>query len=126
MADSKDIPDVILKVVLVGESGVGKTTICNSLAHRPNDRNFTTIGVDFLCKKLIIKGKHVLLQIWDTAGQEQFASMPNYYLRDAHAVCVVYAVNDHNSYTKVRTRWRPTIESIVPDVPVFILSLIHI
>lgn len=117
-----DAFDISLKIVLVGESGVGKTTICNSLAHRGNERTLSTIGVDFLSKIMTIRDKRVLLQVWDTAGQEQFASLPSYYLRDSHAVCIVYAVDDHDSYTKVRTRWKPAIDATVPGVPVFVIA----
>ena len=122
MALDDDKFDVALKIVLVGESGVGKTTICNSLAHRTNDRTLSTIGIDFLCKNITIGDKRVMLQVWDTAGQERFSSLPNYYLREANAVCVVYAVDNHDSYAKIRTRWKPTIDNVVPNVPVFIIA----
>ncbi|XP_036136650.1 ras-related protein Rab-26 isoform X4 [Molossus molossus] len=83
-----DFYDVAFKVMLVGDSGVGKTC----LLVRFKDGAFlagtfiSTVGIDFRNKVLDVDGMKVKLQIWDTAGQERFRSVTHAYYRDAHAL----------------------------------------
>ncbi|KAK3552322.1 hypothetical protein QTP86_010370 [Hemibagrus guttatus] len=83
---SSEFYDVAFKVMLVGDSGVGKTC----LLVRFKDGAFlagsfiSTVGIDFRNKVLDIDGVKVKLQIWDTAGQERFRSVTHAYYRDAH------------------------------------------
>lgn len=97
--------DSLLKVVLMGESGAGKS----SLLRRFTNDTFTnaycsTIGVDFAVKTLSFDGQVVKLQIWDTSGQERFRSITSSYYRGASAVLIVYAVNDEASFRGLE-RW---------------------
>ncbi|XP_070269350.1 ras-related protein Rab-26 isoform X4 [Myotis yumanensis] len=83
-----DFYDVAFKVMLVGDSGVGKTC----LLVRFKDGAFlagtfiSTVGIDFRNKVLDVDGMKVKLQIWDTAGQERFRSVTHAYYRDAHGL----------------------------------------
>ncbi|XP_047568795.1 ras-related protein Rab-26 isoform X4 [Lutra lutra] len=85
-----DFYDVAFKVMLVGDSGVGKTC----LLVRFKDGAFlagtfiSTVGIDFRNKVLDVDGMKVKLQIWDTAGQERFRSVTHAYYRDAHGELV--------------------------------------
>uniref|UniRef100_A0A8C2N253 small monomeric GTPase n=1 Tax=Cricetulus griseus TaxID=10029 RepID=A0A8C2N253_CRIGR len=86
LGGSGDFYDVAFKVMLVGDSGVGKTC----LLVRFKDGAFlagtfiSTVGIDFRNKVLDVDGMKVKLQIWDTAGQERFRSVTHAYYRDAH------------------------------------------
>jgi Ras-related protein Rab-18 len=90
---------VSLKVLLIGDSGVGKS----SLLLRFTDDTFdpdqgATIGVDFKVKNFTIDDKRVKLSLWDTAGQERFRTLtPNYY-RGAEGVILVYDVTSEVSF----------------------------
>lgn len=71
------------KVVFVGDSGVGKTSIIHHFIHGTFvDRYKTTIGIDFKSKTLYLSDSTVRLQIWDSAGQERFRSLIPSYIRD--------------------------------------------
>lgn len=92
--------DNLCKIILVGDSGVGKT----SLLIRYLDDQFyesslqnSTISVDFRFKDLMVDNKKIRLQFWDTAGQERYKSMNASYYRGAAAVLVVYSVDDPES-----------------------------
>ncbi|XP_005454970.1 ras-related protein Rab-26 isoform X2 [Oreochromis niloticus] len=86
ISNSSEFYDIAFKVMLVGDSGVGKTC----LLVRFKDGAFlagsfiSTVGIDFRNKVLNIDGVKVKLQIWDTAGQERFRSVTHAYYRDAH------------------------------------------
>eukprot|EP00744_Colponema_vietnamica_P018363 GILI01025916.1.p1 GENE.GILI01025916.1~~GILI01025916.1.p1 ORF type:complete len:217 (+),score=39.86 GILI01025916.1:46-696(+) len=90
--------DHIFKVIIVGEAGVGKS----SLLSRFVDDNcppqyISTIGVDFKVASLTIDGKRVKIVLWDTAGQERFASIVSSYYRGANGVMMVYDTNEARS-----------------------------
>lgn len=91
-----------LKILIIGESGVGKS----SLLLRFTDDNFDpeqplTIGVDFKTKKLTVDGNTVKLAIWDTAGQERFRTLTPSYYRDAQGAILVYDVTSQASFQKL-------------------------
>ena len=69
-------PDFLLKIILVGDSGAGKTNLLSQfISHQFSEENKTTIGVEFATKTMTINGKTVKDQIWDTAGQERYRSI---------------------------------------------------
>ncbi|XP_069700470.1 ras-related protein Rab-18-B-like [Periplaneta americana] len=93
-----------LKILIIGESGVGKS----SLLLRFTDDNFDpdqalTIGVDFKTKKITIDDNTVKLAIWDTAGQERFRTLTPSYYRDAQGAILVYDVSTKQTFTKLET-----------------------
>ncbi|XP_061605494.1 ras-related protein Rab-26-like isoform X3 [Phyllopteryx taeniolatus] len=101
---SGEFYDIAFKVMLVGDSGVGKTC----LLVRFKDGAFlagsfiSTVGIDFRNKVLSIDGVKVKLQIWDTAGQERFRSVTHAYYRDAHALLLLYDVTNKTSFDNIQ------------------------
>ena len=84
---------VLLKVVILGDSGVGKTSLMNQYVNKRFSAQYkATIGADFLTKEVMIDDKLVTLQIWDTAGQERFQSLGVAFYRGADACILVYDI----------------------------------
>jgi small GTP-binding protein len=94
--------DYIFKAIVIGQSGVGKTTLIKRYVHNMfTADHYTTIGVDFQIKEIEVKGKCVKLQLWDTAGQERFHSIAVSYFRGANAFMLVFALDDLRSYERL-------------------------
>ena len=94
-----DILIPVFKILLIGDSGVGKT----SLLLRFSDREFqeeqqSTIGVDLKIKKVKVGDKKVKITVWDTAGQERFRTLTSAYYRGAHGIIMVYDVSNKRSF----------------------------
>lgn len=90
------------KILLLGDSGVGKS----SLILRWNEDKFSstlvgTVGVNFKTRKVSVEGEAVSVQVWDTAGQEQFHKITTTYYKGAHAIMVVYDISDKKSLENV-------------------------
>ena len=88
-------PNATYKIVVVGSSGVGKTSIVQRLVDDvfSNDKA-STIGVEFTCYTCKIGDETIKLNIWDTAGQEKFRSLAPVYFQDSDSVIIVYDVAD--------------------------------
>lgn len=84
-----------LKLLLVGDSGVGKSSLLLSFVEQKFSINFiSTIGVDFKTRSITAGGESIRLQVWDTAGQERFRSLTTSFYRGKQAVLIVYDVTD--------------------------------
>lgn len=108
--------DVLLKLVMVGDSGVGKT----SLVRRFVDDSYmnvhlTTIGVDFAILTMEHKetGKVVKIQVWDTAGQERFRSIASSYFRSADGIMMVYDRTNRDTLRSVEDTWLPEARALI-------------
>jgi len=97
---------VLVKIIIIGESGVGKTAILHQyVMDKFIQEHKATIGADFLTKEINVDDKVVTLQIWDTAGQERFQSLGNAFYRGADACILVYDITDENSFKEIDS-WR--------------------
>jgi len=95
-----------LKVIILGESGVGKTALLHKyVMGKFIEEHKATIGADFLTKDLTIEDKMITLQIWDTAGQERFQSLGNAFYRGADACVLVYDITSAASFQKIE-EWK--------------------
>jgi len=95
--------DYSVKVVVLGDSGVGKSCLLKQFAKGLYDDLYvSTIGVDFETKKVSLDGALIKLYLWDTAGQERFRNITRSYYRGADAVLLVYDVTDEQSFGNVR------------------------
>jgi Ras-related protein Rab-8A len=103
--------DALFKLMIVGDSGVGKSCLLLRFVDSTFTSSFiTTIGIDFKIKTILVDGVRVKLQIWDTAGQERFRTIVTAYYRGAMAVLLVYDVTDRDSFQHVRG-WSQNVET---------------
>ena len=104
MADEENY-DVLFKIVLIGDSFVGKTNIMSKyLKNEFHEDSKATVGVEFGAKKFDIEGKSVKAQIWDTAGQERYKSITTTYYRGAKGALIVYDITRKETFDSV-DRW---------------------
>jgi Ras-related protein Rab-8A len=95
--------DMQVKLLMIGDSGVGKTCLLLRYANDSFSPTFiTTIGIDFKIKNVEIDGTRIKLQIWDTAGQERFRTITTSYFRGAQGILLVYDVTDRRSFESIR------------------------
>ncbi|XP_072337695.1 ras-related protein Rab-26-like isoform X2 [Scyliorhinus torazame] len=124
LSNSSEFYDLAFKVMLVGDSGVGKTC----LLVRFKDGAFlagsfiSTVGIDFRNKVLNVDDVKVKLQIWDTAGQERFRSVTHAYYRDAHALLLLYDVTNKTSFDNIQAWLTEIHEYATQDVVIMLLG----
>ncbi|MBV94812.1 Na(+)/H(+) exchange regulatory cofactor NHE-RF1, partial [Eschrichtius robustus] len=96
--------DLTGKVMLLGDSGVGKTCFLIQFKDGAflSGTFIATVGIDFRNKVVTVDGMRVKLQIWDTAGQERFRSVTHAYYRDAQALLLLYDITNKSSFDNIR------------------------
>lgn len=105
--------DLSFKILLIGDSGVGKSSLLVSFISNdtaPENNLSPTIGVDFKIKQLTVGGKKLKLTIWDTAGQERFRTLTSSYYRSAQGIILVYDVTRRESFTNLSDVWAKEVE----------------
>ena len=94
--------ELIFKLIVVGESSVGKTNIISRYtSDTVNKGSLFTIGVELCQKSLKIKDKYAKIELWDTAGQERFFSITSQYFRGSDGCFIVYDITNQNSFEKI-------------------------
>ena len=101
--ESKQV-DYSFKILTLGESCVGKT----SILLRYTENNFIqthllTIGIDFKTKHITMNNKNVKLKLWDTAGQEKFRTLTQQYYKNADGILLIYDIKDRSSFEKIHS-----------------------
>nr|XP_014338544.1 PREDICTED: ras-related protein Rab-13 isoform X1 [Bos mutus] len=102
--------DHLFKLLLIGDSGVGKTCLIIRFAEDNfNNTYISTIGIDFKIRTVDIEGKKIKLQVWDTAGQERFKTITTAYYRGAMGIILVYDITDEKSFENIQN-WMKSIK----------------
>ncbi|XP_027625476.1 EF-hand calcium-binding domain-containing protein 4B isoform X1 [Tupaia chinensis] len=116
-------PDRLFKIVLVGDSAVGKTSFLRRFCEdRFSSGMAATVGIDYRVKTVDVDGSRVALQLWDTAGQERYRCITQQFFRKADGVIVMYDLTAKQSFVSVRW-WLSSVEEAVGDhVPVLLLG----
>ena len=97
--------DYLFKVLLIGDSSVGKTSVLLRYVDDTFNPEFqTTIGVDFKISTFQLNGKVIKLQLWDTAGQDRFKNIVASYYRGAHGIILAFDITNSASFQNVN-RW---------------------
>ncbi len=109
-------PPLQVKVVVVGNAGVGKTSIVTAFTDIQYEMQYIpTIGVDYKQKRILTDdGTPVKIQLWDTAGQERFRSLTLNYYRGADVILLVFDISNKKSFTAL-TEWKQIVEGQQPD-----------
>ncbi|XP_039257335.1 ras-related protein Rab-10-like [Styela clava] len=107
---AKKTYDLLFKLLLIGDSGVGKTCVLFRFSDDAFNTTFiSTIGIDFKIKTVELNGKKIKLQIWDTAGQERFHTITTSYYRGANGIMLVYDITNPKSFDNI-SKWLRNIE----------------
>ncbi|KAJ4892218.1 Ras-related protein RABA5c [Raphanus sativus] len=105
MSDDERCEEYLFKIVIIGDSAVGKSNLLTRYARNEfNPNSKATIGVEFQTQSMLIDGKEVKAQIWDTAGQERFRAVTSAYYRGAVGALVVYDITRTSTFENVG-RW---------------------
>ncbi|XP_057315156.1 ras-related protein Rab-8A-like [Hydractinia symbiolongicarpus] len=115
--------DYLFKLLLIGDSGVGKTCVLFRFSEDAFNSTFiSTIGIDFKIRTIDLDGKKIKLQIWDTAGQERFRTITTAYYRGAMGIMLVYDITNEKSFDNIRNWIRNIEEHAAADVEKMILG----
>jgi len=118
MSNRKKTGGALLKVILLGESGVGKTSLMNRYVNNKFSELYrSTIGADFLTKEVKVDDHTATLQIWDTAGQERFQSLGVAFYRGADCCALIFDVNDVKSFEALSSWKEEFLDHAHPSDP---------
>ena len=110
---------IICKVVLLGESAVGKTCIISRFIDNVFEQNIiTTTGASYATKSIVFKdykNKIVRFEIWDTAGQEKYRSLSKIFYKDASIAILVYDITSSQSFEEMKNFWYKEIKDSAPE-----------
>ena len=114
---------IMIKAVLIGETGTGKTSFSNRIMR--NEFNYelkTTVGVEFESKAYLYKNKKFKLQLWDTAGQQRYKAITSSYYRSSKAVFLVYDCTNQESFFKLKGSIKEIHEHCDPNAKLIIIG----
>ncbi len=118
MGDEDDEGAQTCKVVLLGESGVGKTCIIARFINNTFEENLiSTTGASYAGKTMVFdeyEGKSIKFEIWDTAGQEKYRSLTKIFYKDAAVAILVYDITRKESYDEIQKYWYNQIKEFAP------------
>ncbi|KAI8551384.1 hypothetical protein RHMOL_Rhmol06G0181800 [Rhododendron molle] len=119
----EDEYDYLFKLVLIGDSGVGKSNLLSRFTKNEfNLESKSTIGVEFATKSLKLDGKVIKAQIWDTAGQERYRAITSAYYRGAVGALLVYDVTRHSTFQNVERWLKELRDHTDPNIVVMLIG----
>ena len=111
-----------LKIILVGNAGIGKTSIINRYHNNSfNENSLSTVSMNFISKTMNINKKKVIVDIWDTAGQEQYRSINKLFVKDSDIVVIVYDITNRQSFEDL-DYWHNFINEELGQKPLLALA----
>ena len=110
MSKNKNEESIPCKVILVGNSGVGKTSIINRYLDNYNPEEKSTIGASFSSRKKVIEGYRISFDIWDTAGEERFRSVNKIFFKEAYVCLMVYDITNEESFESIKDYWYKSVK----------------
>ncbi|XP_022054872.1 ras-related protein Rab-25-like [Acanthochromis polyacanthus] len=120
---SDEAYNFVFKVVLIGESGVGKSNLLSRFTKNEfNHDSRTTIGVEFSTRTVQLSGFTIKAQIWDTAGLERYRAITSAYYRGAVGALLVYDITKHLTYESVERWLKELYDHADPDIVVMLVG----
>ena len=107
--ETKNKEPIYCKMILIGDSGVGKTSIINRYLNEFQKNISPTICTSFFNKIEIINDYKIKFQIWDTVGQEKYRSLNSLFFKDAHICLMVYDITKESSFRSIKDYWHQAI-----------------
>ena len=107
--NSEDSNSIRCKTIIVGNSGVGKTSIIQRYLGKFEQDERSTVGASFTNKSENINGKTILFEIWDTAGQERFRSINSIFYQDASVCILTYDITQKKSFEDLKNYWHNAV-----------------
>ena len=105
------------KVIVVGDSGVGKTSIINRFLENYNPDEKATIGASFSSKLQLVDNYNISFDIWDTAGEERFRSVNSIFYKEASICLMVYDITSLKTFQNIKDYWYNSVkENAKPDI----------
>eukprot|EP00826_Nyctotherus_ovalis_P064237 TRINITY_DN9418_c0_g3_i1.p2 TRINITY_DN9418_c0_g3~~TRINITY_DN9418_c0_g3_i1.p2 ORF type:complete len:222 (+),score=55.29 TRINITY_DN9418_c0_g3_i1:97-762(+) len=121
--DDSITPDISCKGILIGEAGVGKTCILHRLVSNEFKEDYeVTIGAEFSAVIAKVQGRALKLQVWDTAGQENFRSMIRVFYKGSHAAFLTFDITRKETFDKLEEWIADIRENALPDVRIFLIG----
>lgn len=115
--------DYLFKIVLIGDSAVGKTNLLSQLIHKKYlSDSRATIGVEFGTMTFNIDNKIIKAQIWDTAGQERYQAITDAYYRGSSGSILVYDVTQPNTLKKALETWLVQLKNHTENIPIMLIG----
>jgi small GTP-binding protein len=115
--------DHILKLIVIGNSGVGKTNIIKRFKNDDFEMNSrSTVGFEFISKDIIIQDKKIKLQIWDTAGQERYKSITSSFFRGCHGIVAVFDLTKYQSFESIDQWVKDAREISGSEISIFLVG----
>ena len=121
--DTNNTFDMIFKIILIGDSSVGKTNILSKFLNNEFDENSKpTVGVEFGSKNFQIEDNIIKAQIWDTAGQERYRSITSAYYKGAKGCLLIYDITKRKSFESIDTWVSQFKESVEGNVNMILIG----
>ncbi|XP_071716275.1 ras-related protein Rab11D-like [Rutidosis leptorrhynchoides] len=115
--------DYLFKLVLIGDSGVGKSNLISRFTRNEfNLETKSTIGVEFATRSVHVEGKVIKAQIWDTAGQERYRAITSAYYRGAVGALLVYDVTRHATFENIKRWLKELRDHTDPNIVVMLIG----
>ena len=123
MIEDSEIYEHLYKIIIVGNSGVGKSNILGRyITNEFKQDTKSTVGVEFASKKLKINEANIKLQIWDTAGQERYRSITSAYYKGSKGCFIVYDITSPRSFEDIEKWYEEVTKSGGKDISIIIVG----